>query len=121
MSVSTKGLRKVNYKGQQYLWYVSEEKPRLPEMGFVGAAVPPEPVERVLHVISSNKKLIVHYHLPQAGDEVAYLRVEGPLFPRQPAAKEAVVPRWRHDLNRYPTADFVRRLIHWCMGGEGTG
>ena len=93
----------------------------MPEVGFVGAAVPPEPVERVLHVISSNKKLIVHYHLPQAGDEVAYLRVEGPLFPRQPAAKEAVVPRWRHDLNRYPTADFVRRLIHWCMGGEGTG
>jgi hypothetical protein len=112
MSVSTKELRKVNYKGQQYLWYVSEEKPRLPEAGFVGE---PPPAERVLHIISSNKKFIIHYHLPQVGDETADLRVEGPLFPRQPGAKAAAVPRWRHDQNRYPTADFVRRLIHWCM------
>jgi len=113
MAVNTKGKRKVNVKGRQYIWYVQEvERPPLPEQGFVPEVSP----ARILHVIASNKRLIVHYRLPQPGDKSARLTVEGPEFPRQPGAREVEVPRWRNDSNPYPTADFVRRLIGWCLG-----
>lgn len=116
MAVSRKGLRTVKFKGQEYLWHVTEEKkPLLPEEGFV---VEPTTAERLLHIISSNKKFIVHYRLPATADSSTLLRIEGPFFPRAPHAKEIHVPRWRHDANRYPTADFVRRLIQWCMEEE---
>ena len=62
-----------------------------------------------------NKKFIVHYRIPNAGDEFTTLRVEGSQFPRKPGAKQVKVPRWRHDAKRFPTADFVRRLIGWCF------
>jgi hypothetical protein len=114
MAVSKKGLRKVNYKGRQYLWHVNEADAWLPEQGFVETGK-----VRVLHIISSNKQFIIHYRLPQPGEPHARLRVEGPSFPRQPGAKEITVPRWKHDSKPYPTADFVRRLIAWCMGEEG--
>ncbi len=115
MAVSKKGLRKVNYKGRQYLWHVNEMDAWLPEQGFVE----PQKV-RVLHIISSNKQFIVHYRLPQPGEAHTFLRVEGPQFPRQPGAKQIEVPRWKHDSKPYPTADFVRRLIEWCMEPEST-
>ena len=56
-----------------------------------------------------------HYRLPDQDDLHAQLRVEGPLFPRQPGAKLVEVPRWKYDTTRYPKADFVRRLLGWCM------
>jgi hypothetical protein len=112
MAVSGKGMRKVNVQGRQYFWHVTESAPTaVPEEGFVRAAEP----ARVLHVISTNKRFIVHYRLPRTGDESALLRVEGPDFPRAPGAKQVDVPRWRHDSKPYPTADFVRRLIGWCL------
>lgn len=111
MAVNKKGMRKVNVRGRQYLWYVKDASQRLPDQGFVE---PPAP-SRILHIISSNKKFIVHYRLPAAGDDHALLTIEGPQFPRQPGAREVEVPRWKHDSKRYPTADFVRRLIGWCM------
>jgi hypothetical protein len=115
MAVSAKGKRKVNVQGRQYIWHVSEsERPTVPEEGFVR---PDEPA-RILHIISTNKRFIIHYHLPQGGDRTALLRVEGPEFPRAPGAKQIEVPRWRHDSKLYPTADFVRRLIGWCLGLE---
>ena len=114
MAVNKKGHRKVNYKGQQYIWYVNEVNAQLPESGFVK----PNGRERYLHIISGNKKFIVHYRLPKPGDADALLKVEGPLFPRASTAREVRVPRWRHDSKRYPTADFVRRLIQWCMTSE---
>jgi hypothetical protein len=111
MAVSKKGRRKVNYKGRQYIWYVEDKDIHVPEEGgFVNHAP-----ERYLHIIATNKKFIIHYRQPQADDPYATLRVEGPKFPRQPGAKEVQVPRWKHDTRRYPTNDFVRRLIHWCM------
>ena len=111
MAVNKKGLRKVTVKGRHYFWYVNETKEQIPEEGgFVEYRS-----ERYLHIIASNKQLIVHYRLPQPGDPYTTLRVEGPMFPRQPGAKEVQVPRWRHDSKRYPTADFVRRLIGWCL------
>lgn len=110
MAVSKKGYRKVRVRGKQYIWYVADLKTQVPDEGFV------EPVsERYVHIISSDKKLIVHYRQPKPGDDNALLEVEGPFFPRQPGAKEAFVPRWRNDTKRYPTADFVRRLINWCL------
>lgn len=110
MAVSKKGNRKVKFKGREYIWYVNDVKEIVPDGGFV------EPVsERVLHIIASNKKFIVHYRIPNAGDEFTTLRVEGAQFPRQPGAKQVQVPRWRHDAKRFPTADFVRRLIGWCF------
>jgi len=110
MAVSKKGMRKVNYKGRQYLWYVNDAESWVPEQGLV------EPGKvRVLHIISSNKQFIVHYRLPHEGDPHTQLRVEGPQFPRQPGAKMVQVPRWKYDSKAYPTADFVRRLIDWCM------
>lgn len=110
MAVAKKGYRKVNYKKQQFIWYINEVKEEVPDQGFV------EPVsERYLNVISSNKRFIVRYRMPKSGDEYTTMKVEGELFPREPGAKVIEVPRWRHDSKRYPTADFVRRLIGWCM------
>lgn len=115
MAVSSKGKRKVKVLGQQYLWTV-DDHPRatVPNEGFVAV----EPVRRQLHIISSNKRFIVHYTLPQAGDPFALLEIEGNSFPRRPGARHVQVPRWHHDMKPYPTADFVRRLIGWCLGLE---
>ncbi len=115
LAVNPKGKRKVNVQGRQYFWYVADTNgPLVPEEGFVQGGIP----ARYLHIISSNKKLIVHYRLPQPGDETGQLIVEGPEFPRAPGVKVVEVPRWRHDSKPYPTADFVRRLIGWCLGLE---
>lgn len=115
MSVSTKGKRKVNVQGRQYLWHVTErEGPSVPEEGFVRHEEP----ARFIHIISSNKRFIIRYRLPQPADASAWLWNEGPDFPRAPGAKQVEVPRWRHDTKPYPTADFVRRLIGWCLGLE---
>lgn len=111
MAVRSKGLRKVNYKGRRYYWYVKETSAHVPEQGFVSYPVQ----QRLLHIISADKRFIVHYRIPQTGDPHTELHVEGPHFPRDPQAKAIEVPRWRHDSKRYPTADFVRRLIGWCM------
>lgn len=113
MAVSTKGKRKVNVLGRQYIWHVTESEPvTVPEEGFIRAEEP----SRILHIISSSKQFIVHYRIPQSGDPSAVLLIEGPSFPRAPGEKSVHVPRWRHDSKPYPTADFVRRLIGWCMG-----
>ncbi len=113
MAVSSKGKRKVNVLGKQYFWHVTEKTyAPMPEEGFVR----PEEPASYLHIISANKRFIVHYRLPQPGDKTALLLIEGPEFPRDPGKKEVEVPRWRHDSKRYPTADFVRRLIAWCLG-----
>ncbi len=115
MAVSTRGKRKVNVLGRQYLWYVADSNPSVvPEQGFVRAGE----TSRYIHIISANKRFIVHYRIPQPGDGSANLLVEGPDFPRAPDQKTVAVPRWRHDNKPYPTADFVRRLIGWCLGLE---
>jgi hypothetical protein len=115
LAVSSKGKRKVNVQGRQYIWHITEGDPVIvPEQGFVR----PDAPARYLHIVSSNKRLIVHYRLPQPGDPSALLLVEGPEFPRTPGVKRVEVPRWRHDTKPYPTADFVRRLIGWCLGLE---
>jgi hypothetical protein len=111
MAVNKRGMRKVNVKGRQYIWYVKDADLHTHEEGFVEY----RQSQRYLHIISTNKKFIVHYRIPQPGDPHTELRVEGPLFPRSPGMSEVEVPRWRHDSKRYPTADFVRRLISWCM------
>lgn len=114
MAVSKKGLRKVNVNNRPFLWQVNDMKTPLPQQGFVEAAGS----ERFIHIISANKKFIVHYRLPQEGDPTALLKIEGAEFPRRPGAKTIEVPRWRHDSKEYPTADFVRRLIAWCLEPE---
>ena len=110
MAVNKKGMRKVNHQGRQYLWYANDMDVWLPDEGFVQ----PGSV-RVLHIISSNKQFIIHYRIPSQGDAHAQLKVEGPQFPRQPGANMVQVPRWKFDTTHYPKADFVRRLIGWCM------
>lgn len=115
MAVSAKGKRKVNVQGRQYFWHVADSEPIVvPDEGFIR----PEGPARFLHIISSNKQFIVHYRIPKTGDHSALLIIEGPLFPRAPGEKSVDVPRWRHDSKPYPTGDFVRRLIGWCMGLE---
>lgn len=112
MAVSSKGKRKVNVRGRQYIWYAEDAaKPLVPDTGFVEYPH----TQRYLHIISSNKQFIVHYRIPEAGDPHTVLLVEGPDFPREPGASQVRMPRWRHDSKRYPTADFVRRLIDWCV------
>ncbi len=112
LAVSSKGKRKVKVNGRSYIWYIQDAaKPLVPEEGFVGYGLS----ERLLHIISSNKQFIVHYRIPSAGDPDTILDIEGPDFPRSPGATRVHVPRWRHDTKRYPTADFVRRLIGWCL------
>ncbi len=114
MAVNKKGMRKVNYKGRQYLWRIEDVTRKISE----DSGLVQQVKERWLHIIDNKKKFIVHYRLPNAGDEFALLKVEGAQFPRQPNGKEVHVPRWKHDGKRYPTADFVRRLIQWCMEKE---
>jgi len=111
MAVRKKGLRKVKAGGRLYYWKVRETDAAVPDQGFVDY---PEK-KRVVDIISSNKQFIVHYTIPQSGDPHAQLRVEGPFFPRAPGAKLVEIPRWKHDGKRYPTADFVRRLVDYCM------
>jgi hypothetical protein len=111
MPASKKGKRKVNVKGKQYLWYVNDSAPETPQVGFVEHQVP----ERYLHIISTDKRFIVRYRIPVAGDPHTELYIDGPVFPRAPELREVEVPRWRHDTKRYPTGDFVRCLIAWCM------
>ena len=111
MAVRKKGLRQVRVRGKLYYWRVSDTQAGVPEQGFVSI---PES-RRMMHIISSDKRFIVHYRIPLAGERTAELRVEGPLFPRAPGEKRIDVPRWKHDGKRYPTADFVRRLIDYCM------
>ena len=115
MAVNKKGMRKVNYKGRQFLWTLQDQDRKVPqEGGFV------EPVkERWVRIIDSKKQFIVQYRIPEVKDEFALLKIEGPLFPRQPGAREMHMPRWKHDSKPYPTADFARRLIQWCMETEG--
>ncbi|MCA9925633.1 MAG: hypothetical protein KC419_07475 [Anaerolineales bacterium] len=114
MAVNKKGMRKVNFKGRQYLWTLQDQDRKMPQAGgFV------EPVkERWLRIIDSKKQFIVQYRIPEPRDESALLKIEGPLFPRRQGVKEINVPRWKHDSKPYPTADFVRRLIQWCMEVE---
>lgn len=111
MAVSKKGRRKVNYKGRQYLWYVQEVNRSVPNEG--GFVTPVD--ERYLRIFDTKKQFIIAYRIPEMRDAFALLKIEGAHFPRQPGAKELEMPRWKHDSNRYPTADFVRRLIDWCM------
>ena len=112
MAVRKKGLRQVKVRGKVYYWKVRETNVDIPEQGFV--SYPDK--RRVVDIISSNKQFIVHYMIPQPGEAFAELRVEGPLFPRAPGEKRIEIPRWKHDGKRYPTADFVRRLIDYCLG-----
>ncbi|HUM69256.1 MAG TPA: hypothetical protein PLK31_10465, partial [Chloroflexota bacterium] len=79
-----------------------------------GGFVDPTPA-RYIHIIANNKKFMVHYKIPNEGDAYAELRVEGEQFPRQPGAKVVQVPRWKNDTKLYPTNDFVRQLIAWCL------
>ncbi len=111
MAVNTKGKRKVKVKGRPFIWSVESREVHVPQEG--GLVEHGE--HRFLHIIATNKKFMVHYRLPQEGDDYAELRVEGEQFPRQPGAKLVQVPRWKHDGKKYPTNDFVRRLISWCM------
>ena len=112
MAVSKKGLRKVKVRGKLYFWKVHETDIDVPDQGFVAYPLK----RRVVDIISSNKEFIVHYTIPEPGDQAAELAIEGPLFPRAPGAKRIAIPRWKHDSKRYPTADFVRRLIDYCVG-----
>lgn len=113
MAINKKGKRKVTVLGRQYYWSVEDsDKVIIPDEGFVERSGS----VRYLHIISANKKYIVHYRIPEPGDKVSLLVVEGPEFPRAPGAQQVEVPRWRHDSKPYPTADFVRRLIGWSLG-----
>ena len=114
LAVNTKGKRKVSVKGRPFIWHVESKDEHIPEEGGFVDHTP----ERFLHIIATNKKFIVHYRIPKEGDEYTTLRVEGEQFPRQPGAKEVRVPRWKHDSKAYPTNDFVRHLIGWCLSEE---
>jgi hypothetical protein len=111
MAVNTKGMRKVNFKGKPYFWNVQEVTKTVPrEGGFV------EPVkERWVRIIDNKKQFNVLYRIPEPRDDDALLRVEGVVFPRKPGTAEMRMPRWKHDTKRYPTNDFVRRIIEWCL------
>lgn len=111
MAVNSKGKRKVSVKGRPFIWSVEGKETQVPEEG---GFVDPTPA-RYVHIIAANKKFMVHYKIPGEGDPYAELRVEGEQFPRQPGARFVQVPRWKNDNKAYPTNDFVRQLIAWCM------
>ena len=112
MAVNKKGRRTVRVHGREYIWFIRESPVAVPDAGFVEHRR-----VRDLHIIATDKQLMVRYRHPQPGDAHALLAIEGPFFPRRPGAREIEVPRWRRDL-KYPNPDFVRRLINWCLDPE---
>lgn len=109
MAVNKKGMRKVNYKGRQYLWSVQQLTRKKDD----DEAAQIE--DRWVRIIDNKKQFIVKYRIPQPKDEFAILINEGGTFPRKPDAREVQIPRWKHDSKHFPTADFIRRLIEWCL------
>ena len=102
MSVRTKKRRKLTIDDRLYVWYVIDDRD-----------VP----NYVLHVLSDDKKFIIHYHLQQP-DDTRHLIVIGPDF-RRVAGTGGVwrrfrCPEWDTE-NGVITPRTVRNLIDWCQ------
>jgi hypothetical protein len=101
MGVRKKGRRRITICGRSFLWYV--------------AANDPFSLDLVLHVASTDKKLILHYHLAQQGEPI--LVVVGPEFRGliDPVGhrRRFHCPKWDSD-GKVKPGD-VRRLIEWCL------
>lgn len=101
MAVRTKSRRKLTVADRQYVWYVKEDDDSL---------------DHILHVLSEDKRFIVHYRLAQPHDRL-YVTVLGKEFKRVTGTggvwRRFRCPRWDNE-NGIVTSGGVRNLIEWC-------
>ena len=102
MGVSKKGRRRIQYKDQTFVWWVSEDDD---DFGTVR-----------LKVVSDDKKILLSYRV---GEGDYYVRSEGHLF--QGKKRSGCWELYEYPLKEPPivvTPRFVRELIAWAVDGE---
>jgi hypothetical protein len=99
MAIRTKNRRKITVDQREFVWYIAQDY---------------DSVDRVLHVISEDKKFIVNNHLNQP-DQTRLLIVLGREFPGLPDAGSCWLrvrcPEWEQ--NSIISPGRVHRLIDW--------
>lgn len=102
MGVSKKGRRRIQYKDQTFVWWVSEDDD---DFGTVR-----------LKVVSDDKKIVLSYRV---GEGDYYVRSEGRLF--QGKERSGCWELYEYPLKEPPivvTPRFVHELIAWAVDGE---
>ena len=102
MGVSKKGRRRIQYKDQTFVWWVSEDDD---DFGTVR-----------LKVVSDDKKIVLSYRV---GEGDYYVRSEGRLF--QGKERSGCWELYEYPLKEPPivvTPRFVHELIVWAVDGE---
>ena len=97
MGMSTKGRRKLNVNGRNFVWFVCDDN---------------YSADLVLHVSSHDKQFLVHYHLGQAEDRrvVTVIGKEfSGVFNAGQRHRHVLSPQWEQQGRISPAA--VRRMI----------
>lgn len=105
MAVRTKGRRKFEVDGRPYVWFVGDDD---------------DSADKILHVISHDKRLIVHYHLGQEDPERRFAIALGQEFGgvvMNGIWRRFLCPRWESDEGKVTPRD-VRRLILWSLSEQ---
>lgn len=101
MSVSKKGRRTVTVNDNRYVWYVAEDR---------------DSPDNVLHIISDDKQLIVHFHLGQREND-AHVIVIGKKFGGVADVghgwRRFRCPKW--DAGGAITPGVVTSFVKWCL------
>jgi hypothetical protein len=104
MGVRKSGRRRIEVAGRTFVWYVCDDT---------------DSADRVLHVVSEDKRFLVKYHLAQPGEP--FLIVIGRDFPGVAGAggvwRRFRCPGWEA-ADGVVTPIRVRRLIDWCFSPE---
>lgn len=105
MAVATKNLRKLRHKERDFVWFVAPDT---------------DSGDLILHVVSDDKKFLVHYVLGQRSDQ-ALIVVIGPEFAGASTGRNHTRFRCpRFETNGIATPSAVVRLIDWCLTDIGS-
>jgi hypothetical protein len=106
MGTSKKKRSKLNIEGRLFLWYVKQDD---------------DSDSYILHVISDDKRFVVHYYLQQP-EHHRYLIVLGKEFGRVSGTGDCWrrfrCPTWEN--NGAITPSSVKRLIEWSQHSDST-
>lgn len=105
MAVSKKSRRAIAVNGQQYIWFVRDDG----EYAGIGSAV-------TLHIIASDKKLVVAYPIHQTGTHnliaLHFLQASEHTI-ADGICRHVECPGWEAD--KPITPGIVRKIILWCL------